>query len=109
MTIVDGDQVKKVRDTLALTQASAGKIQAFDQAASQLAPAEQAMALLEAGHRLRQADTQLIELKTVTDALEQLEQETVTAITPRVRVSIRSSRVSPFAWATLAGSPPSER
>lgn len=104
MTIVDGDQVKKVRDTLALTQARAGKIQAFDQAASQLAPAEQAMALLEAGHRLRQADQQLIELKTVTDALEQLEQAGAYRAVV-LEVCIGDALPGPAAYLALIGQP----
>ena len=74
MTVIGRGQAKAVRDTLALARARAGKIQAFDVAAAQLDPAARGLALREAGHQLRQADEQLIELKAVAEALRQLEQ-----------------------------------
>ena len=73
MAVAGDKQMKKARAAVNLSRAGNGDIADFDGAVAQLDATETGMALVEAGHQLRQVDEQRAELNVVAQALAELE------------------------------------
>lgn len=73
MAVAGDKQMKKARAAVNLSRAGNGDIGDFDGAVAQLDATETGMALVEAGHQLRQVDEQRAELNVVAQALAELE------------------------------------